>query len=109
MKIAVLVSFLAVLIIFFFVTQVPITLTANEVAKAVSEATSESGVSVDEDVLEKAVQLSVAKLEKRTKQTTEISRLRISRYLVGICSLCSATRSATAGTRQTPRPTRTRF
>ena len=64
MKIAVFVCFLAVLIIFFFVAQVPITLTQDEVSKAVSEATAESGVSVDEEVLEQAVQLSVAKLEK---------------------------------------------
>ncbi len=64
MKIAVLVSFLAVLVIFFFVTQVPITLTSNEVTKAVSEAVSESSVPVDEDILAQAVQLSVAKLEK---------------------------------------------
>ena len=64
MKIAILVSFLAILIIFFFVAQVPITLTSDEVAKAVSEATSESGVAVDAEILERAVQLSVAKLEK---------------------------------------------
>ena len=64
MKIAVLVSFLAVLIVFFFVAQVPITLTQDEVSKAVSEAAAESGVPIDEEVLEQAVQLSVAKLEK---------------------------------------------
>ncbi len=79
MKIAVLVSFLAVLIIFFFVAQVPITLTPNEVAKAVSEATSESGVAVDEEVLEQAVQLSVAKLEKG--QRTRLKYL-ASAYLI---------------------------
>ncbi len=64
MKIAVLVSFLAVLIIFFFVGRVPVTLTSNEVDKAVSEAVSESGVSVDEEVVAQVVQLSVTKLEK---------------------------------------------
>lgn len=79
MKIAILVSFLAVLIIFFFVAQVPITLTSDEVAKAVSEAVSESGVSVDEEVLERAVQLSVAKLENG--QRTRLKYL-ASAYLV---------------------------
>ena len=79
MKIAILVSFLAVLIIFFFVAQVPITLTSDEVAKAVSEATSESGVSVDEEVLERAVQSSVAKLEQG--QRTRLKYL-ASAYLV---------------------------
>ncbi|MDE0554120.1 MAG: CcmD family protein, partial [Candidatus Poribacteria bacterium] len=64
MKIAVLVSFLAVLILFFFLTQVPITLTSNEVEKAVAEAVSASSVPVDEDIVAQAVQLSVAKLEK---------------------------------------------
>ncbi len=79
MKIAILVSFLAVLIIFFFVAQVPITLTSDEVAKAVSEATSASGVAVDEEVLERAVQLSVAKLEEG--QRTRLKYL-ASAYLV---------------------------
>ena len=79
MKIAVLVCFLAVLIVFFFFAQVPITLTSDEVAKAVAEATSESGVSVDEEVLERAVQLSVAKLEKG--QSTRLKYL-ASAYLV---------------------------
>lgn len=64
MKIAVLVSFLAVLILFFFLTQAPITLTSNEVEKAVAEAVSASSVPVDEDIVAQAVQLSVAKLEK---------------------------------------------
>ena len=79
MKIAVLVSFLAVLVLFFFVAQVPVTLTSDEVAKAVSEAVSESGVSVDEVVLERAVQLSVAKLENG--QRTRLKYL-ASAYLV---------------------------
>ncbi len=79
MKIAVFVSFLAVLIIFFFLAQVPITLTADEVAKAVSEATSEFGGAVDEALLEQAMQLSVAKLEKG--QRTRLKYL-ASAYLV---------------------------
>ena len=82
MKIAILVSFLAVLILFFFVAQVPITLTSDEVAKAVSAAVSESGVVIDEDdeeVLERAVQLSVAKLEDG--QRTRLKYL-ASAYLV---------------------------
>lgn len=64
MRIAVLISFLAILIIFFSVGRVPITLTSDEVHKAVSEAVSESGVAVDEDIVAQVVQLSVSKLEK---------------------------------------------
>ena len=79
MKIAVIVSFLVILVVFFFVAQVPITLTSDEVAKAVSEAVSESGVPVDEEVLERAVQLSVAKLEKG--QSTRLKYLAAA-YLV---------------------------
>ena len=79
MRIAVLASFLGVLVVFFFVARVPVSLTADEVAKAVSEAISESGVSMDEDVLEQAVQLSVAKLEHG--QSTRLKYL-ASAYLV---------------------------
>ena len=43
MRIAVLASFLGVLVVFFFVARVPVSLTADEVAKAVSEAASELG------------------------------------------------------------------
>lgn len=64
MKIAVLVSCLVVLGLFIFATQVPITLTEDEVAKAIEEAVSESETPVDEDILAPAVQLSVAKLEE---------------------------------------------
>ena len=79
MKIAVLVSFLAVLIVFFFVAQIPITLTSDEVDKAVSEATAASGGMVDEALLTQAVQLSVEKLEKG--QRTRLKYL-ASAYLV---------------------------
>ena len=79
MKIAVLVSFLAVLGLFIFATQVPITLTEDEVAKAVGEASSESESLVDEDLLAEAVQLSVAKLE--AAQSTRLKYL-VSAYLV---------------------------
>ena len=79
MKIAVLVSFLAVLGLFIFATQVPITLTEDEVAKAVEEASSESESLVDEDILAEAVQLSVAKLEEA--QSTRLKYL-VSAYLV---------------------------
>lgn len=64
MKIAVLVSFGVILGLFIFSTQVPVTLTENEVAKAIGEVSSESEVPVDEDLLAGAVQLSVAKLEQ---------------------------------------------
>ena len=79
MKIAVLVSFLMVLGVFIFATQVPITLTEDEVAKAIGEASSESASPVDEDILAQAVQLSVAKLEKA--QSTRLKYL-ASAYLV---------------------------
>lgn len=80
MKIAVLVSFLAILVVFFlFVGQVPVTLTSNEVDKAVSAAVSESGMSVDEDIVVQVVQLSVAKLEKG--QSTRLKYLAAA-YLV---------------------------
>ena len=79
MKIAVLVSFLAVLVVFFLVAQIPITLTSDEVDKAVSEATAVSGGMVDEALLTQAVQLSVEKLEKG--QRTRLKYL-ASAYLV---------------------------
>ncbi len=79
MKIAVLVSFVVVLGVFIFATQVPVTLTADEVAKAIEEASSESEVPVDEDILAQAMQLSVVKLEKA--QSTRLKYL-ASAYLV---------------------------
>lgn len=79
MKIAVLVCFLAILVMFLFLGQVPVTLTSNEVDKAVSEAVSESGVSVDEDIVAQVVQLSVTKLEKG--QSTRLKYLAAA-YLV---------------------------
>ena len=79
MKIAVLVSFGVILGLFIFATQTPVTLTADEVAKAIEEASSESEVPVDEDILAQAVQLSVAKLEKA--QSTRLKYL-ASAYLV---------------------------
>jgi CcmD family protein len=79
MKIAVLMSFLVVLGVFIFATQVPVTLTGDEIAKAVEEASSESEFPVDEDLLAQAVQLSVAKLEKA--QSTRLKYL-ASAYLV---------------------------
>lgn len=79
MKIAVLVSFLVVLGLFIFATQVPITLTEDEVAKAIGEASSAFESPVDEDLLAQAVQLSVAKLE--AAQSTRLKYL-VSAYLV---------------------------
>lgn len=79
MKIAVLVSFVVVLGVFIFATQVPVTLTEDEVAKAIGEAVSESEAPVDEDILAEAVQLSVAKLEKA--QSTRLKYL-ASAYLI---------------------------
>lgn len=80
MKIAVLVSFLAVLGLFIFAAQVPITLTEDEVAKAVGEASSESESLVDEDLLAEAVQLSVAKLEEA--QSTRLKYLASAYFII---------------------------
>lgn len=79
MKIAVLVSFLVVLGVFIFATQVPITLTDDEVNKAVTEVSSEVEIAVDEDLLAQVAQLFVAKLEKA--QSTRLKYL-ASAYLV---------------------------
>ena len=79
MKIAVLVSFGVILGIFTFSTQVPVTLTEDEVAKAIGEAVSESETPIDEDILAAAVQLSIAKLEKA--QSTRLKYLAFA-YLV---------------------------
>lgn len=80
MKIAVLASFLLILGVFIFATQVPVSLTEDEVAKAVEAANSESGSLVDEDVLAQAVQLSVAKLEKA--QSTRLKYLASAYFVI---------------------------
>ena len=80
MKIAVLASFLLILGVFIFATQVPVSLTEDEVAKAVEAANSESGSLVDEDVLAQAVQRSVAKLEKA--QSTRLKYLASAYFVI---------------------------
>ncbi len=80
MKIAVFASFLVILGVFIFATQVPITLTDDEVAKAIGEATSESESPVDEDILSQAVQLSVTKLEKA--QSTRLKYLASAYFVI---------------------------
>ena len=78
MKVIVTVSFLVVLGFFFFSTQVPITLTDDEVAKAVSETSSE--LPVDEELLERAVKLSVEKLEEG--QSTRLKYLAAAYFVI---------------------------
>ena len=78
MKIIVVISFLVVLGLFFFAAQVPITLTDDEVAKAVSEASSE--LPVDEELLERAVKLSIEKLEKG--QSTRLKYLAAAYFVI---------------------------
>ena len=78
MKIIVVISFLVVLGLFFFATQVPITLTDDEVAKAVSETSSE--LPVDEELLERAVKLSVEKLEQG--QSTRLKYLAAAYFVI---------------------------
>ena len=80
MKIAVLASFLLVLGVFIFATQVPVSLTEDEVAKAVEAANSEFGSLMDEDVLAQAVQRSVAKLEKA--QSTRLKYLASAYFVI---------------------------
>ena len=109
MKIAVLVRFLMVLGVFIFATQIPITLTEDEVAKAIGEASSESESPVDEDLLAQAVQLSVSKLEKAQSTRLKISCLRLSCHLVSLHSICIALGETAASTRQTPRTIGTGF
>ena len=64
MKIAVLASFVVVLALFIFATQVPVDITPEKVSGAVSEAISQSEVPVDEEVVEQAVKNSITILEK---------------------------------------------
>ncbi len=79
MKIIVSISFLVVLGLFFFATQVPITLTSDEISKAVSEASSEFPAA-DEELLERALELSVAKLEKG--QSTRLKYLAAAYFVI---------------------------
>ena len=78
MKIIVVISFLVVLGLFFFAAQVPITLTDDEVTKAVSETSSE--LPVDEELLEQAMKLSVEKLEKG--QSTRLKYLAAAYFVI---------------------------
>lgn len=62
MRIVILASFLIVFG-FFLAIQVPVTLTADEIEGAVSDAAAESQANVDEDEAVQVVQLSIEKLE----------------------------------------------
>ena len=64
MRIWVIASFLVVLGLFIFATQVPINITPDKVSGAVSDAISLSEVPVDEEVVEQAVKASLTILEK---------------------------------------------
>lgn len=64
MKILVLASFVIVLGLFLFLTQVPVDITPEKVSAAVSEAVSKSEVTVDEDIVEQVVLSSIEVLEK---------------------------------------------
>lgn len=74
MRLIILASFL-ILLALFLTTQIPVTLTSDEVFGAVSDAIAEAQVNVDEDEVNAAVQLSVEKLE-----TAQRNRLK---YLAG--------------------------
>ena len=79
MKILVLASFVIVLGLFLFFTQVPVDITPEKVSAAVSEAVSKSEVPVDEDIVERVVLSSIEALEKG--QSTRLKYL-ASAYLV---------------------------
>ena len=79
MRILVFVSFVIVLGLFLFATQVPVDITPEKVSAAVSEAVSKSEVPVDEEVVEQVVLDSIAVLEKG--QSTRLKYL-VSAYLV---------------------------
>lgn len=79
MKIWVLASFVIVLGLFLFLTQVPVNITPEKVSAAVSEAVSKSEVPVDEDIVEQVVLSSIEVLEKG--QSTRLKYL-VSAYLV---------------------------
>ena len=64
MRIFVLASFVVVLGLYLFVTQIPISITPDKVAGAVSDAISKSELPVDEEVVEQAVIGSLMILEK---------------------------------------------
>ena len=64
MRIVVVASFLVVLAVFIFATQVPVDITADKVSSAVSEAISNSEVPVDEEVVTQVVKDSITILEK---------------------------------------------
>ena len=59
----VLASFVVVLGLFLFATQVPVSTTPDKVAEAVAEAISESEIPVDEEIVEQAVLRSIEKLD----------------------------------------------
>lgn len=71
MRIVVLASFVVVLVLYIFATQVPVSITEDKVSEAVSEAVSASEVPVDEELVEQAVLLSIEKLDdgQRTRLT----------------------------------------
>ena len=64
MRIWVLASFLVVLGLFIFATQVPVDITPDKVSGAVADAISQAEVPVDEEVVEQAVINSMTILEK---------------------------------------------
>ena len=64
MRIIVVASFVVILGLFIFATQVPVDITSDKVSSAVSEAISTSEVPVDEEVVAQAVENAIAILEK---------------------------------------------
>lgn len=74
MRLIIFASFL-ILLALFLTTQIPVTLTADEVSGAVSDAIAEAQVNVDEDEVSAVVQLAIERLE-----TAQRNRLK---YLAG--------------------------
>ncbi len=71
MRIIVWASFVVILGLYLFATQVPVSITPDKVAEAVSDAVSESQVPVDEDIVEQVVLRSLEKIDagQRTRLT----------------------------------------
>ena len=63
MRIFVLASFVVVMGLYLFATQVPVSITPDKVTEAVSDAVSESEVPVDEDIVEQVVRRSLEILD----------------------------------------------
>ena len=103
MKILILASFLVVLVLFIFATEVPVDITPDKVSAAVLEAISQAEVPVDEEVVEQAVISSIEILEKA--QRTRLKYLAAAYIVIWLVFMLYvlAFGAAATGFRQTTR------